>query len=230
MSKVIALIIAHLPPDNKVLRSMYLVRKFIAGKNAHFTKHSCCSNCKKTIAPGAVCIELGCEQSKPLKFLIFPIEEQIRNLFQRASFREVLENRLPRKKLNNDNLEDIYDGILYSRFSSFLSSPYNFSLSYYTDGVELFKSAKSTVWPAFFPINELPYNKIYLPENMVFGGLWYGGTKPDFNIFFRPLYDSFVRLRSGISITLHNLNNTVITVKSIVLNGIADIICLLRQC
>ena len=62
----------------------------------------------------------------------------------------------------NDNLRDIYSGSVYKKLlkpGGFLGSdhPLNLSFSFYTDGVNPFKSSqKQNLWPIFLMINELP--------------------------------------------------------------------------
>ena len=55
-----------------------------------------------------------------------------------------------------DVLQDIYDGREYQRYSQFLSNNANVSLTLNTDGVAIFRSSKSSVWPVWLVINELP--------------------------------------------------------------------------
>ena len=62
---------------------------------------------------------------------------------------------------NPSDRSDIYHGEEYKKFSrrgGFLckeTNPYNFSFIN-TDGVSLFKSSNSSVWPIFLIINEIP--------------------------------------------------------------------------
>ena len=60
----------------------------------------------------------------------------------------------------------MYDGEQYTKHTEpvgFLSSdfPDNVSLSINTDGVAVFKSSKSEVWPIWIAINELPPKQRY---------------------------------------------------------------------
>ena len=63
---------------------------------------------------------------------------------------------------NADRIKDIYDGSEYSKLcepGSFLCkelNPANLSFTINTDGVALFKSSSTSIWPIFLAINELP--------------------------------------------------------------------------
>ncbi len=59
-------------------------------------------------------------------------------------------------------IKDIHDGLEYqqcSRPGGFLckySNPANVSFTLNTDGVALFKSSSTDIWPVFLSVNELP--------------------------------------------------------------------------
>ena len=61
----------------------------------------------------------------------------------------------------DSTISDIYDGIAYTVHSQpggFLSREYpaNLSFTLSTDGVKVFKSSVSEVWPVWLVVNELP--------------------------------------------------------------------------
>lgn len=64
--------------------------------------------------------------------------------------------------LHDDNLYDIFSGSVYKNLlkpGGFLGPdhPFNISFSFYTDGVNPFKSSqKQNLWPILLMINELP--------------------------------------------------------------------------
>lgn len=60
------------------------------------------------------------------------------------------------------NITDVYDGQQYKQHSHFLSNPSHVSLMINTDGVAIFRSSKSSVWPIWIAINELPKEKRYV--------------------------------------------------------------------
>lgn len=76
-----------------------------------------------------------------------------------------LGHRFQRRKQAKENIEDVYDGILYKDqflHGGFLSQPFNMSFKLNTDGVAVFKSSKFGVWPLFLSINELPPHLRYM--------------------------------------------------------------------
>ena len=84
------------------------------------------------------------------------------NFFIDPEFIKHLGYRFSQDYLNDDNLRDIYSGSVYKNLlkpGGFLGSdhPLNLSFSFYTDGVNPFKSSqKQNLWPIFLMINELP--------------------------------------------------------------------------
>lgn len=59
----------------------------------------------------------------------------------------------------NGEICDVYDGHLYRKHVRFLSNPANVSLMINTDGVAVFKSSSTSLWPIWVVINELPKRK-----------------------------------------------------------------------
>ena len=55
-----------------------------------------------------------------------------------------------------DNICDVYDGVQYRKWKTFLDNPTNISLLLNTDGVAIFRSSKFSIWPVWIVINELP--------------------------------------------------------------------------
>lgn len=86
-----------------------------------------------------------------------PLIEQIKRLMYDKEFRTKLNFRLGRKKKSEDNIEDIYDGKLYKQYDEILFNRNNVSFIWNTDGVPLFKSSKTSMWPLYYVINELPF-------------------------------------------------------------------------
>ena len=80
-----------------------------------------------------------------------------------SEFWKMLKTRENRTS-DTSTLKDIYDGTEYRQLSKrggFLcptTNPANISFVLNTDGVSLFKSSETSVWPIFLVINELPAN------------------------------------------------------------------------
>ena len=122
-----------------------------------------------------------------------------------------------RPEPNADRIKDIYDGSEYSKLcepGSFLCkelNPANLSFTINTDGVALFKSSSTSIWPIFLAINELPPHLRYALGNciciisewfwhilsicryskkhLILAGLWHAKQKPFMLTFLRPVVD-----------------------------------------
>ena len=121
----------------------------------------------------------------------FDIKSQIKSIFSRAGMLLKLNHRFQRTA---SSPSDIYDFSLYKSFSSFLKNPFNISFMWNTDGVPLFKSIKSSIWPVFYTINELPFKDRMKKENILISGLWYGETHPNMLLFLPPQLETFREL------------------------------------
>jgi hypothetical protein len=146
-------------------------------------------------------------------FLEVSLKEQIKTLFERRGFFEDLQHRFTRVKSKLNNIEDIYDGQLYKEFSSnFLSSKNkgNFSMILNTDGVPVFNYSKTSMYPVYFAINELPYQRRFKKSNMILGGIWYG-KKPVANHILEPFVTSFKDLHSqGVEVTPYGSQEKIV--------------------
>ncbi|KAE8738535.1 hypothetical protein FOCC_FOCC015979, partial [Frankliniella occidentalis] len=157
-------------------------------------------------------------------FLEIPLEHQIRTLFKRKGFADNILSRLTRKKEHPNNIEDIYDGQLYKELvdSGFFSeNKYNFTLTWNSDGVPVFNSSKTSMWPIYFVINELPFKLRFKKSNVLLGGIWYG-SKPIYSKMLEPFLSSLSTLRRGLDIQLNEPNEEV-TVQGVLLAGTADL-------
>ena len=79
----------------------------------------------------------------------------------------MLKHKNQRVKQSTFHIEDIYDGEHYRNLSANnrpLSAKYHNNISFVlnTDGVPIFKSSKTSIWPIYLMINELPYKEYSL--------------------------------------------------------------------
>ena len=112
-------------------------------------------------------------------FIEGPVAKQIQSFFAKDGFFDDLQYRF-RRTQHAGQISDIYGGNIYKSLfenNSLLSNPNNISLTWNTDGVPFFKSSSFALWPLYFIVNELPYNKRIQRENMIFAGLWFGTNK-----------------------------------------------------
>lgn len=119
-------------------------------------------------------------------YVTFPLKDQLRfvlenteNVMDHLSYRW---NRTHR----NDTISDIFDGTVYSDLAAdgnFLSHRLNLSLSFNTDGAQVFESSKNTLWPVFIRINEFPPSIRYNYTNCLLVGMWFSNAEPNMNLF-----------------------------------------------
>ena len=80
-------------------------------------------------------------------------------MYKRKDFYNSLQQRFHRPMHPPGIVTDIYDGSLYRGWidNGFLLNPNNISLSWYTDGIPVFKSSKINVWHIYLTLNEWPF-------------------------------------------------------------------------
>lgn len=138
---------------------------------------------------------------KPSNFFVsLSIESQLQTYLKDDKFvNNVLSHRFNRE-VKHGVLSDIYDGEMYKKFSSgsgILSSPYNFSYTFFTDGVAFGKSNK-TIWPIYLSINELPYEE--RTKYLILAAVYAGSKDPNQLYFLQPFVNEANKLsRTGIS-------------------------------
>ena len=71
---------------------------------------------------------------------------------------------------------------MLSHQARFFSHREHLGLILNTDGIPLFKSSKSSAWPVFFEIANLPPTLRFRHDNVLIAGLWVGRHKPDMDI------------------------------------------------
>jgi Transposase family tnp2 len=213
----------HMPKKAKFYDSTYLLKNIFSRKYK-FEKKSYCKKCKKLIKEENGQLISCCGEKFSSELLLLPILDQIKCLFERKKFRELMFDR-SREKIEPENIESVCDAELYKVHSEFLSQKTNFSMCYYADGVQLWKSSKSSLWPFILTFNELPYKERYKIENMILLGLWYDGTQPDFNTWLAETYDSFrTLLENGVDVKFIDETGVeqTVNVKGLLLFGTAD--------
>ena len=98
------------------------------------------------------------------------------------------------------NFKDIYDGEVYKEQENngYFDQQSSISFRIFTDGVRVFKSSKTDIWPVYLTINELPRSQRFLKENVIFAGLWCGSVKSVGNILLAPLREQLTELHAGV--------------------------------
>jgi hypothetical protein len=155
----------------------------------------------------------------------FYIKEQLKNLFSRPEFFRAIEHRFSRN-VSTGVIGDVYDGALYSALSragEFLSTAYNLSFQWNTDGVPLFSSSSYSMWPMYLKVNELPQRIRNTLNNKLLAGVWFGSTTPSINTFLKPLCHVMKEIFSqGVEVHPHDLH-TPFVCRAIILTGTCDL-------
>ncbi|XP_071855030.1 uncharacterized protein [Apostichopus japonicus] len=120
-------------------------------------------------------------------FITSSLKHQIKTLFEREDITVNLAYRYNRHKKQEGNLEDIFDGEIYKNLEEVHNFPNNFTYTFNTDGMPVFKSASYSLWPIYIMINELPPS--LRMKNLLLAGVWFGQKGPRMNIFL----EKFVR-------------------------------------
>lgn len=80
---------------------------------------------------------------------------------------------------------DVTDGLCHRELSQKQNlGPQDLTLIWNTDGVPVFKSSKSQLWPLQFTIAEIPPDVRH--KYVLVCGVWYGPDKLDMNTFLKP--------------------------------------------
>ncbi|KAK3910426.1 Alpha/beta hydrolase domain-containing protein 17C [Frankliniella fusca] len=158
-------------------------------------------------------------------FVEVPLIPQLQRMYSQEEFYKNLSYKNNRKKQNESNIEDIYDGQVYKELeqSGFFLNPdsLNFFMMLNADGVPVFKSSKKSLWPFFFSVLELPPNLRVKKEFTLIGGPWFGG-KPMVNIILGKLLSSLKIIRKGFDVTPFGSDKTS-TAKGLVLAATSDL-------
>ncbi|KAE8741778.1 hypothetical protein FOCC_FOCC012686 [Frankliniella occidentalis] len=227
---LLKLIALHLrPEENHMKDSLYFFKKHFSHLKAPVILHHFCSVCYSKLKDEiSECPNIKTHKVKKTQvsyFLQISLEHQLKTIFKRKDFCQNILSRLSRKKSGENNIEDVYDGQLYKELEAdgFFSGSkkHNLTLTWNSDGVPVFKSSKTSMWPMFFVINELPYKMRFKKSNVLIGGIWYG-SKPIANMMLEPLIDSLSSLGNGIEVKPYE-SPEKLTVQCILLAGTADL-------
>lgn len=187
---MLKLISRVLPSPNNAVASVHkldgVLSKFYDRKTIQ--KYSYCTSCHHVLTVSEdICPNL-CNAVLE-KFLMCDIESQVAGILSDKTSWNAIQRRF--SAISSDSLTDIYDGILYKKYTQpggFLSSEYpaNISFCLNTDGVKVFNSSTSEIWPIWLAVNELPPTMRFSKKYMILGGLWFSKDKPSMTKFLKP--------------------------------------------
>lgn len=225
LSDLLSLLNLHCREEgNQLPKTVYTFKKFFQNIQFPIVRRYYCSVCCQRLgAENQICE--NCNGAKSDFFIEIPVAQQLRALYNRQGFVELLNHRFQRRRFSEGCYEDIYDGAVYKELTAnngILSDPRNISFMYYSDGVSIFRSSRYEIWPFYFVINELPYNERTKISNALLAGLWFGKKKPVPTTFLHHIRNDMLLIRNGIDIVFGNPLQQR-TVKGIVICGTADL-------
>lgn len=226
LEQILKLIALHIPPSQHFNNTIYKFWKYFSDVKTPMKKHYYCSSCSTALEnKDALCNCAGPSQKN--YFLEIPIIPQLQNMYTRTDFVNDLDYRLnPLRKYDENNIEDIYDGRLYREASEpqkILHNQNNLSFMWYTDGAPVYKSRKYSVWLFNLVINELPYKKRVIHNNILTPGIWFGPNDPLVHQFLTPLHSQLLDVRRGFDVKIPS-RDEIRHVKAILLCGTGDAI------
>lgn len=125
------------------------------------------------------------KNSKQNNFLIYiSLEHQIRRLLNKY-FDEII--HYSKREHVNGVISDIDDGTLFKKVCEKSSHSTTLGFTLNTDGANIYKSSKGSLWPVQLYANFLPPNIRYLSKNIIVTTIYYGKTKPDMTTLLYPL-------------------------------------------
>lgn len=223
---ILKLIALHCPDGSIVKKTLCKFKKYFTEIGESFIVYHFCADCIYPLAlKESVCKK--CKKTGNVSFFLeLPLVNQLQIMFKRRNFFEDLQYRFRAdRKSSPDNIDDIYDGSVYKGMMNnggFLSNPNNISCMRYSDGVKVFKSSKFSIWPFCLVINELCFKKRSQPQNILLAGLWFSRSKPNSNLFLKPLKKAMtIFSRKGRKFLRHD--GSEILVKAKILCGTCDL-------
>ena len=113
------------------------------------------------------------------------------------------------KESNGSVISDVWDAA-HITGDKFFTDARNVAVSLFSDGVPIFKSSKTAMWPVYYSILNLPASIRTKSKNIILSGLWVGPGKPSFDHLLAPLMEEINHLTTvGVTIELPTGDVTV---------------------
>lgn len=150
-----------LPSPNAMPCTVYTFIKLLAnfqGRTGGVNEHYYCHNCMQYLSAREVSTCPSCKHDTNQKgsFLHISLANTLRSFLENEKMYIYLAYSQDREKLELNALEDMVDGESYKVARENPENTMNFSLFWNTDGVKVFKSSGSSLWPLHCMIPELP--------------------------------------------------------------------------
>jgi len=184
--------------------SKHSLWKLLGKDRAGITKYYYCVNCQDKIEnvedlpPEFNCIQCNClNKKRNLPYFVSTnLKKQFRYAFETPGFAENLNYREERVKVNQENIEDIFDGTRYrnlSRAGNVLSNPNNFSYGLNNDGFRITRTSNAEAQPIYVKLNELPPS--VRQKHIFLAGIWIDRSPPNMNC----MLETFVEQANDLS-------------------------------
>ena len=168
------------PSDSKLPRSVYYLRKFFNTLGTKQVRTQYCSNCSKELDE-CLCVS----KDEPDCHIQMDIAPQFKTILSNSCYKFYSclghWNDLSTYVHNSTSAMS-----MFRHDKHFFSAPENVGVILNTDGVPLFKSSSSSVWPVYLEIANLPPHLRFRHDNTITCGLWVGKKKPNMATLLEP--------------------------------------------
>ncbi|KAK3918412.1 Guanine nucleotide-binding protein subunit alpha-13, partial [Frankliniella fusca] len=204
LTRLLTLIDLHLPQPNNFPKTNHRLFKTLEEVDDPVHMHFFCNVCyKMRLSKTDLCNSCTDNNRYVDYFLTFPVVPQLKKKFQRPDFMQHLQYKTTRSKINENNIEDVFDGQVYKGAETRMMNENGITFTLNTDGIQIFKSNTYSLWPIYLVINEVPPEKRYLSENLIIAGLWGSLLKPHPNVYLLPIYKELAALKIGVQIPVY---------------------------
>lgn len=177
-----------------------LFNEFLSASELKVFRYTLCKKCDGYKKHGFSQKTKICEQcqtnlkGEEKSFIYFQVESQLKRILLEydQEISEYTDKCLGRA---GHKIFDICDGELMKNLSQ---KGDFYSLTFNTDGVEIHKSSRCSLWPVLLTCNFLPPRMRFKEQNMIMAGLYYGTQKPEFSLFLTPLVEEMNKLSDGL--------------------------------
>lgn len=167
-----------------------------------------CDSCKVLIGDGNYCgnCDKITKKNKNNYFIYIPLLQQIENMLDR--YLDIIVQSSENRQQTDSVISDISDSNVYKNIQAKAESKILLPFTMCTDGIKIFASSKSTLWPIQLTQGYLPPNIRYLKDNILLVGLYCGQEKPNMSIIMLPLAKELGSLKQK-GIFMYRQNNII---------------------
>ena len=194
-------VVPHCVPTSKYFKERYFIYE-----NSKTEMHFYCPKCQtylgtKTDSPFEcpICVDSTVITAKMCikqedYFLVHPIKDQLAFFFENRNLYKILEAQ-KRKLLDPTKKGEVFTGDRYnnSDVKDFLNeSPYNFTMTFSSDGIKPLKASSLSLWPITCSINELETHQ--KSKFLTLCCLYSGNNKPPPETILKPFVEQTISL------------------------------------